>query len=70
MYSSEFWTVLIAIVLFLLGVIGGMVVDYKTERRAAKKEYYKLLEEQNELLKRKISFYEFLSEERNEGQGM
>ena len=59
MYNNEFWSVVLAIAVFFIGMAGGMLIDYEAERRAAKKEYIKQL-------KGKISFYESLLEERNE----
>ena len=70
MYDSEFWRVVLVIALFFIGMAGGMLIDYVTNRRVAKKEYLKQLEEEKKRLKSKISFYESLLEERNEGKSV
>lgn len=70
MFNSEFWMTLAAIVAFILGMIGGMLVDWEAERRAAKKEYIKNLEIENKKLKGKLSFYRTLLEEKDGRQDM
>lgn len=70
MYDSEFWRVVLVIALFFIGMAGGMLIDYETNRRVAKKEYLKQLEEEKKRLKSKISLYESLLEERNEGKSV
>lgn len=66
MFNDEFWRVVLSIAIFFFGMVGGMLIDYEAERRAAKKEYLKELEKENKQLKAKLAFYGSLLEERNE----
>ncbi len=70
MFNSEFWMTLFSIVLFILGMIGGMLIDYITEKRAVQKAYVKRLEADNKKLKAKLSFYKSLLEEKDGRQDM
>lgn len=70
MYNSEFWTTVIAIVLFILGMIGGMLIDYITDKRAAQKAQIKRSEAEIRRLKAKLSFYKSLLEEKNGKQDL
>ncbi len=70
MFNSEFWSVVLVLAAFFIGIAGGMLIDYEAERRAAKKEYLKQLEKEKKQLKAKISFYKSLLEERNERPNM
>lgn len=65
MYDSEFWTMLIAIMIFIFGMIGGMLIDYITEKRAVQKAQIKQNEAEIKRLKAKISFYKSLLEEKD-----
>jgi uncharacterized protein YbjQ (UPF0145 family) len=64
-YNNEFWSVVLVLAAFFIGIAGGMLIDYEAERRAAKKEYLKQLEKENKQLKAKNAFYESLLEERS-----
>lgn len=70
MYNNEFWSVVLAIAVFFLGMVGGIILDYITAQRAAQKEQIKENEAEIRRLKAKISFYKSLLEERNERPNM
>lgn len=66
MYNSEFWMTLFSIVLFILGMVGGMLIDYIMEKSAAQKAQIKRNEAEIRRLKARISFLKSLLDERNE----
>ena len=70
MFNSEFWRALASLGVFIFGMIGGMLIDYITEKRAVQKAYVKRLEADNKKLKAKLSFYKSLLEEKDERQDM
>ena len=70
MFNSEFWTTVIAILVFILGMIIGMLIDYITEKRAVQKARIKRNEAEIRKLKAKISFYKSLLEEKDGRQNV
>ena len=70
MFNSEFWTTVIAILVFIFGMIIGMLIDYLTEKRAVQKAQIKQNEVEIRRLKAKISFYKYLLEEKDGRQNV
>ena len=70
MFNSEFWTTVIAILVFIFGMIIGMLIDYITEKRAVRKAQIKQNEVEIRRLKAKISFYMSILEEKDGRQNV
>lgn len=70
MFNREFWITLALLGVFIFGMIGGMLIDYITEKRAAQKAQIKENEAEIKRLKGKLSFYQSLLEEKDGRQDM
>ncbi len=70
MFNSEFWITVIAILVFIFGMIIGMLIDYIIEKRAVQKAQIKQNEAEIRKLKAKISFYKSLLEEKDGRQNV